>query len=99
MNTDNQNPNPVPETQAADNNAGETTANAANVLSELESMIKSNISGIDSRKSELKKTREMVASVLTNDATYKEREAKAKAAAKLKTLLNPNCSNYPPMPK
>jgi hypothetical protein len=60
------------------------TPTGANVLIELESMIKSNMKGVDNRKSELKKTREMIASVLENDATYKEHEKTAKEAAKIK---------------
>jgi hypothetical protein len=54
------------------------------VLIELESMIKSHISGIDSRKSELRKYREMLTSALASDETYQEHERLAKEAAKVK---------------
>jgi hypothetical protein len=61
-----------------------STQNGANVLIELESMIKSHISGIDSRKSELRKYREMLASALASDETYQEHERIAREAAKVK---------------
>jgi hypothetical protein len=59
-------------------------ANGANVLMELESMIKSHIGGIDSRKTDLRKYREMLTSALASDETYQEHERIAKEAAKVK---------------
>lgn len=78
-----------PQTVIDDEDTIEVTDNpqpetGTNVIIELESMIKSHISGIDSRKSELKKYREMLASTLASDQTYQEHERLAKEAAKVK---------------
>lgn len=58
---------------------------AVDVLLELETTIKTHISGIDKRKSELKKKREMVESALLNDETYRLHNDQAKEAAKIKS--------------
>lgn len=57
---------------------------AADVLSNLESMIKSNITGLDSRKSELRKYKEMLASALANDETYDSQNEEVKKATKVR---------------
>jgi hypothetical protein len=95
MDNDNQTQNPVQDAQVVDSDSETTPPNGANVILELESMIKNNMVGIDSRKDELKKTREMIASVLTNDATYKEHETKAKEAAKLKNATKAQLMKLP----
>ena len=46
----------------------------ATVLTSLESLIKEHIKTIDTNRKELKKVREMLASTLTNDETYKLHE-------------------------
>ncbi len=56
----------------------------ATVLLELESMIKNHITDIDKRKEELKKQKDMLASALANDETYREHDQKAKEANKIK---------------
>ncbi|KKU83439.1 hypothetical protein A2973_03440 [Candidatus Gottesmanbacteria bacterium RIFCSPLOWO2_01_FULL_49_10] len=56
----------------------------ATVLTSLESLIKEHIKTIDTNRKELKKVREMLASTLTNDETYKLHEEEAKKAAKVK---------------
>jgi len=61
-----------------------TDKNAAQVLLDLESLIKTHISNIDKGKSELKKQREMLASVLENDETYRLHNDEVKKAAKTK---------------
>ena len=58
--------------------------NVSTVITDLESMIKSHITGIDTRKKKLKQLREMIASTLASDSEYKDLEGKAKAAAKEK---------------
>jgi predicted RNase H-like nuclease (RuvC/YqgF family) len=58
--------------------------NGAEVLLNLESLIKNHISGIDKRKSDLKKQKEMLSSALTNDETYRTHEEEAKKANKVK---------------
>ena len=63
-----------------------TTAdpNAAQVLLDLESLIKTHIANIDKGKAELKKQREMLSSVLENDETYRLHNEESKKAAKTK---------------
>lgn len=68
----------------ADNTQTPNTADAT-VLMDLESLIKGHISGIDKRKEELKKIKEMVTGILTNDPTYQEHERLAKEATKVKS--------------
>jgi hypothetical protein len=58
--------------------------NDTSVITDLESLIKSHITGIDNRKNELKKLREMVNDALLNDKTYQEQDKTAKEAAKIK---------------
>jgi len=60
--------------------------NAAQVLLDLESLIKTHIANIDKGKAELKKQREMVNSALLNDETYRLHNEEAKKAAKTKAL-------------
>lgn len=56
----------------------------ATVLVSLESTIKQHIRLIDQNKSELKKIREMIASALANDETYKLHDEETKKAAKVR---------------
>lgn len=86
------------EVQDADIVSDEKTAagdDAASVLLNLESLIKSHISGIDTRKQELKKQREMLASALTNDETYRLHEEKAKEANKQKAATRAQIMKQP----
>ena len=69
--------------------------NAAEVLKNLESMIKSHMTGITKRKSELKKVREMISDALTGDETYRDHEQKAKEAAKLKNATKSQILRLP----
>lgn len=55
------------------------------VLTDLENLIKGHISGIDKRKDELKKNKEMLSDILVNDPTYQEHEKTAKEANKVKS--------------
>ena len=72
-----------------------TGDDAATVLLNLESLIKSHISGIDTRRQELKKMREMLSSALTNDETYRLHEEKAKEANKLKAATRAQIMKQP----
>ena len=58
--------------------------NAAQVLLDLEQLIKTHVSNIDKGKAELKKQREMLASALENDETYRQHNEEAKKAVKQK---------------
>lgn len=62
----------------------QTTDNSAQVLLDLEQLIKTNIANIDRGKAELKKQREMLTSALENDETYRLHNEEAKKAAKQK---------------
>ncbi len=61
-----------------------TSDNGAQVLLDLEQLIKTNIANIDRGKAELKKQREMLTSALENDETYRLHNEEAKKAAKQK---------------
>lgn len=58
--------------------------NGAQVLLDLEQLIKTNIANIDKGKAELKKQREMLTSALENDETYRLHNEEAKKTAKTK---------------
>jgi len=62
----------------------DTQQNSVQVLTDLESMIKTAIGQIDSKKAELNKLNEMTTSFLEQDSTYQEHEKAAKDAAKIK---------------
>lgn len=57
---------------------------AAQVLLDLENMIRTNVASIDKNKIELKKQKEMLESALQNDETYRLHTEEAKKAAKQK---------------
>ena len=73
----------------------ETQNDSAQVLLDLESMIKSSISGIDLKKEELKKLNEMTASFLAQDPTYQEHEKLAKEAARIKNATKSQLLKQP----
>lgn len=83
----------------ADNTAPTSTPAAkdseAQVLLDLEQLIKTNIATIDRNKAELKKQREMLSSALENDETYRlhneeaKKGAKQKAATKFQIMQQP----------
>lgn len=54
------------------------------VLMNLENLIKSHISGLEQRREELKKYKEMMSSSFKNDPTYQDAEVAVKDATKLK---------------
>ena len=60
------------------------TDNSADVLLNLESLVKSHITSIDKLKIEQKKQKEMLEDIFLNDPTYKQHLDKAKEAAKVK---------------
>jgi hypothetical protein len=73
----------------------EPVANDATILSDLESLIKSHIRGLDTRRNDLKKVREMVNDALVNDSTYRDHEKAAKEAAKLKSATKSQILKMP----
>ena len=62
----------------------DTPTDGAQVLIDLENMIKTNVAIIDRNKVELKKQKEMLDSALQNDETYRTHNEEAKKAAKQK---------------
>lgn len=61
------------------------SSNQANVLLEIEQLIKSHISSIEKLSKELRENRQMFDDGFNNDATFKEHAEVAKKAAKVKT--------------
>jgi len=73
----------------------DTQNDSAQVLIDLESLIKSSITGIDLKKNELKKLTEMTTSFLEQDSTYKEHEKLAKDAAKVRNATKAQLLKQP----
>lgn len=67
----------------------------AGMILELETMIKNHISGISTRRDELKKYKEMVVDAFKNDATYQEVEEAYKKATKVKKDIKANIMRQP----
>jgi len=57
----------------------------AELLGNLESSIKEHIASIDTSKNELKKLKEMLSDMFSNDSTYQEHDKAVKEAAKIRT--------------
>lgn len=71
--------------QTTDTSSDSSTVNSdVSILLNLENLIKSHISGLEIRKEELKKYKEMMGSSFKNDPTYQEAEVAVKDATKLK---------------
>ena len=71
----------VPQTQAQ---SADDVPSDVSVLLNIESLIKSHITGLDQRRSELKRLKEMMASAFKNDPTYQDAETAVKEATKMK---------------
>lgn len=67
----------------------------ADVLLNLEQLIKNHISQIDKIKEDLKIKNEMLGDILNNDPTYKEHSDNAKEAAKIKTATKQQVLKQP----
>lgn len=67
----------------------------ADVILNLEQMIKTNVASIDKNKTELKREREMLESALLNDETYREHNEKAKEATKQKAKTKQQIMQQP----
>ena len=57
----------------------------AQLLGNLESSIKEHIASIDTAKTELKKLKEMLSDMFSNDSTYQEHDKTVKEAVKIRT--------------
>lgn len=73
----------------------DTNSNTAQVMLDLEQLIKTNIANIDRGKAELKKLREMETSALENDETYRMHNEEAKRAAKQKSATKKQIMSLP----
>lgn len=73
----------------------DTANNPSQILIDLESMIKSSITGIDLKKNELRKLNEMTESFLSQDSTYAEHEKAAKEAARIKNATKSQLLKQP----
>ena len=71
------------------------TDSGAQVVLDLEHMIKQHIRDVTTRKTELKKSREMLQSALTNDETYRTHDEEAKKAAKQKAATKAQILSLP----
>ena len=99
-NTDNVNPDSpeVIDAEIVKTGDGSDTGNApVDVIINVENLIKSHVSQIDSLKTEMKKNREMMEDVLNNDSVYKEHDQKAKEAIKVKSKTKAQIMQQPNM--
>ena len=75
----------APKEETADtNNLPVNDSSGADILLNLEQLIKNHITNIDKLKAEAKTKNEMLEDILNNDSTYKEHSDNVKAAAKIK---------------
>ena len=72
-----------------------TQVDGGTVLINLESMIKSHISGLDRLRAELEKHSSMLQDIFDNDPTYKEHAEKAKEATKIKSATKQQILKQP----
>ena len=72
-----------------------TSTDTSTVLTDLESLIKTSISGIDSKKNDIRKLNEMTTSFLEQDPTYQEHEKTAKEAARIKNATKSQLLKQP----
>jgi len=71
------------------------TDDSVDVLKNLESLIKSALSGVDKKKAELKKLQEMVTDFLSQDETYQAHEQAAKEASPVKNATKSQLLKQP----
>lgn len=72
-----------------------TPDESTNVLTDLESLIRTSLAGIDQKKEELRKLNEMTESFLSQDSTYQEHEKAAKEAARKKNATKSQLLKQP----
>ncbi len=73
----------------------DSSAVNAEALTQVESLIKSHISLLDTSTQELKNVREMLQGIFDNDPTYQEHERLAKEASKVKNATKQRLSQAP----
>jgi len=79
----------------SDTSTPSPTTDSSTVILDLENMIKTNMTTIDSRRNELKKNKEMLSDILGNDPGYKEASDKAKEANKVKAAAKAQVMRAP----
>lgn len=70
--------------EVVEESAETPVAEQGSILINMESMIKTNMAAIDKLQIEVKKHKEMLDDIFSNDPTFKEHDEKAKEAAKVK---------------
>lgn len=89
-------PEPVVDAEIIQTPATDTPAtNGAEILMNLESMIKTHITNIDRYKTELKKRKEMLNDTFLNDPTYQEHDKDVKDAAKIRNATKSQLMKQP----
>ena len=73
------------EDKTVQENTNKDTTNQADVIINLEQLIKGHASNIDRLKVELKKHKEMLDDIFNNDSVYKDHSEKVKEATRIKT--------------
>ena len=82
--TQNENGSEITEGEIVESSATGTSDQAQTILESLEGMIRQNLAKISKLGEELKQQKEMLASVLDNDETYKQHQDAVKAATKIR---------------
>lgn len=75
----------VEEVEADNSLVTSTPASQAEIVVSLTNLINSNLKELDALEAEMSKHKEMIDSVLSNDATYKDHLEKAKETARIKS--------------
>lgn len=90
---------PVTDAEIVENEEGEVTPvnGDATVLTSLDELIKNHVKSIDSLRFEIKKQQEMITDGFANDPVYRENDAKAKEAAKVKNTTKLQIMKQPAM--
>lgn len=99
--TQNTNPEelPVEDAEIVESVEGEVTPvdGDATVLTSLDELIKNHVKSIDSLRVEIKKQQEMITDGFANDPVFRENDAKAKEAAKVKNTTKLQIMKQPAM--
>jgi hypothetical protein len=92
---DDQSSNGVQEAEIVEDTAPAQDSSQATVLLSLEELIKNHIASIDKNAEEIKKMQQMYTDSFENDPVYRENEAKAKEAAKVRNTTRENIAKQP----
>jgi hypothetical protein len=85
----------VPKKTAKSTENDDVPTGDAAVLLEIETLIKTHITGLQTRRVELKKLREMLEDIFHNNPEYREQEEAVKAATKVKKEIKARLAHQP----